>query len=117
MPGPKLAAARRKITRYALVSMLMVFKKISDKIDRKYKNYQSFVDCGLLTETEKRKLESLEKTTRGEYHLYWVPMKWAQTAAREAYDEAEGGVTDVMLEKRKLESLEKTTRGEYHLYW
>ena len=99
MPGPKLAAARRRITRYALVSMLMVFKKISDKIDRKYKNYQSFVDCGLLTETEKRKLESLEKTTRGEYHLYWVPMKWAQTAAREAYDEAEGGVTDVMLEK------------------
>ena len=45
-----------------------------------------------------RKLKALEKTTDNQYHLYWVPMRWAQNAARDAYND--GGVeTDVMLDR------------------
>ena len=97
MPGAKWSEARRRIVRYSLVSMLMVFKKISDKIDKKYKNYQSFVDCGLLTEEEKKKIEKYDETTDKQYHCYWVPMRWTQKVVREVYDE--GGITDVMLNK------------------
>merc|ERR1719362_961272 len=75
----------------------MVFKKISDKIDKKYKNYQSFVDCGLLTEEEKKKIEKYDETTDKQYHCYWVPMRWTQKVVREVYDE--GGISDVMLNK------------------
>ena len=97
MPGAKWSNARRRIVRYSLVSMLMVFKKISDKIDKKYKDYQSFVDCGLLTEEEKKKIEKYEETTDKQYHCYWVPMRWTQRVVREVYDE--GGISDVMLTK------------------
>ena len=65
---------------------------------KKYKNYQSLVDHGLLTEQEKTKLEQLERDTDNQYHLYWVPMRWAQNAVRQAYND--GGVeTDVMLDR------------------
>ena len=41
------------------------------------------VDHGLMTESEKIKLENLEKDTDKQYHLYWVPMRWAQNAVRQ----------------------------------
>ena len=36
-----------------------------------------------MTESEKIKLEKLEKDTDKQYHLYWVPMRWAQNAVRQ----------------------------------
>ena len=83
--------------RYSMLSMILVFKKISAKMGKKYKNYQSLVNCGLLTESEKVKLEELEKTTHGQYHLYWVPLRWAKTAVRSVYEA--GDITDVMLDR------------------
>ena len=99
LPGRKWSSTRRKIIRYALVSLLMVLKSISDKIDRKYKSYQDFVDCGLLTEAERRRLEAADEASDGKYHSHWVPMRWAMRAARDAYDGGEGELTDVMLDK------------------
>jgi len=98
MPGKKFRSTRRKVVRYSLLSMLLVFKQISAKISKKYKTHQSLVDHGLMTETEKIKLEKLEKDTDKQYHLYWVPIRWAQNAVRQAYND--GGVeTDVMLDR------------------
>ena len=99
LPGRKWSTTRRKIIRYALVSLLMVLKSISDKIDRKYKSYQDFVDCGLLTEAERQRLEAADEASDGKYHSHWVPMRWAMRAARTAYDKGDGELTDVMLDK------------------
>ena len=99
LPGRKWSNTRRKIIRYALVSLLMVLKSISDKIDRKYKSYEDFVDCGLLTEDERQKLEVADEVSDKKYHSHWVPMRWAMRAARDAYDRSEGELTDVMLDK------------------
>jgi len=97
MPGSKWVNVRRKIIRYSMLSMILVFKKISAKMGKKYKNYQSLVNCGLLTQSEKVKLEELEKSTHGQYHLYWVPLRWAKTAVRSVYEA--GDITDVMLDR------------------
>ena len=99
LPGRKWSTTRRKIIRYALVSLLMVLKSISDKIDRKYRSYQDFVDCGLLTEAERQRLEAADEASDGKYHSHWVPMRWAMKAARTAYDKGDGELTDVMLDK------------------
>ena len=77
LPGRKWADTRRKIIRYALVSLLMVLKSISDKIDKKYKSYHDFVDCGLLTEAERQRLEAADEASDRRYHSHWLPMKWA----------------------------------------
>lgn len=97
MPGSKWVNVRRKIIRYCLVSMVLVFRKISAKMSKKYKNYQSLVDCGLLTDEERLRLEELEQSTKGQYHLYWVPLRWARTAATAVYQQ--GDITDVMLDR------------------
>ena len=99
LPGRKWSETRRKIVRFSLVSLLMVLKSISDKIDRKYRSYQDFVDCGILSETERRRLEAADEASGKKYHCHWVPMRWAMRAARDAYDGSEGEITDVMLHK------------------
>ena len=77
--------------------MILVFRKISAKMGKKFKNYQSLVDCGLLTEDERVRLEEMEQSTKGLYHLYWVPLRWARSAVTSVYQE--GDITDVMLDR------------------
>ena len=109
MPGSKWAAQRRRIARYALLSMLLTFRQISDKIGRKYRSYEALVDCGLLTEAEKQRLRSLEVTTQDLYALYWAPMRWGQTVLRKVYDE--GGVAgEVMLDRLHVEMASFTSK-------
>ena len=104
MPGPKYSHHRRKITRYAMLSMLMTYREISAKIADKYKDFQSLEDCGLLTAGERKKLETLQLTTDDQYSVYWAPMRWAQMVVRQVYNE--GGIDSPYMMDRLIDQLQ-----------
>ena len=103
LPGPGLASSRRQITRYALVSMLITFSSISHRVAKKYKNFQTLVEAGLLTEKEKQKLEDLRLLTEYKYPVNWFPIQWAQSVLKKCY--GQGKISSDLLYDRLNQEL------------
>ena len=78
------------VTRYSMVSMLLTFRRISASTAKKYKDFKTLEEFGLLTTEERNKLEEVQLKTDGQYSLHWVPIRWAQMVTRKVRDESKG---------------------------
>jgi len=84
-PGndPQSRLIRRTIVRYANLSILLTFRKISSVITKRFPSYEHIVDAGLMTKTE---LASLKETeSKCNYGVWWVPISWATAVAEQAF--------------------------------
>ena len=68
--------------RYINLSNILVFRIISPKASQRFADMQSLIDEKLLTYSEARKLEVLQKSTPQEFT--WAPMVWAMQLLKKA---------------------------------
>ena len=87
MPGDNMKKTRRLISRLAMLSNILTLRRISSGVAKRFPTYEHFIDTGLMTEKEMKKLEKLDQTTEGLHATTWYPIQWAQVVLRKARDE------------------------------
>ncbi|CAJ0593764.1 unnamed protein product [Cylicocyclus nassatus] len=70
---------RRTVMRYVILTYVLVFRDISERLRRRFPTYNHLVPA-LMTEVEKTKLEN-EDIKRA----YWLPIEWAIQHLRKCY--------------------------------
>ena len=68
--------------RYINLSNILVFRIISPKAGQRFPDFQSLINEKLLTNSEAKKLEDLQKSTPQEFT--WAPMVWAMQMLKKA---------------------------------
>jgi len=101
MPGNNMKKTRRLITRWTMLSNILTLRRISSSVAKRFPTYEHFIDAGLMTERELKKLEKLDQLTEGLHATTWYPMQWAQVVLRRA---REGGSISSDLLYGKLQS-------------
>ena len=88
LPGSgKPKQIRRLVVRLANLSSILVFRRISPSIARRFPTYDHFVAAGLMTESEQKQLDYMHEVTENLHQILWLPIQWAQAAIGQAMDE------------------------------
>ena len=82
---------RRTLMRYLILSFTMTFSLICPSVRRRYGTYDDMIEGNMLTETEKKILESLDEQFP-KYAKYFVPITWAASIVTRAH--REGRISD-----------------------
>ncbi|CAD6187932.1 unnamed protein product [Caenorhabditis auriculariae] len=69
-------AIRKSILRYMLLSFVLVFRDVSERIIKRFPTYKHLVPA-LMTEEERLKLERIEKV-----RVHWMPIEWSLSLLR-----------------------------------
>jgi len=75
---------RRQIVRLANLSVVLLLRRLSSGVAKRFPTYQHLVQAGLLTEKELVRLESLQEVTENKHYIVFAPILWAQATLRKA---------------------------------
>lgn len=79
-------AMRRTIMRYVCLCQLIVFTMISSNVKKRFPNYTTIIEAGLMQESERDIIENLD-TAFPYYPKHWMPIVWAATIVTRARKE------------------------------
>nr|XP_023026168.1 bestrophin-4-like isoform X1 [Leptinotarsa decemlineata] len=95
---------RRTIMRYVCLCVTMVFTMISPRVKKRFPTLDHFIEAGLLQESEKEILASLDKKFP-RYSKHWLPLIWASSIVTRA--RREGRIRDDFAVKTLIDELNK----------
>jgi len=75
---------RRLVVRLANLSSILVLRRISPGIARRFPTYDHFVEAGLMTLREQKQLDYMHEVTENLQQITWLPVQWAQAAIGQA---------------------------------
>ena len=84
--GGEARRIRRLVVRLANLSSLLLLRRISPCILRRFPTYGHLVDAGLMTLREQKKLDLMHEITENLQQITWLPVQWAQAAVSKAKD-------------------------------
>ena len=88
LPGDgKAKQIRRLVVRLANLSCILVFRRVSPSIARRFPTYEHFVEAGLMTSMEQKQFEYMHDVTENLHQVLWLPIQWGQAAVMQAMDE------------------------------
>ena len=88
LPGDgKAKKIRRQVMRLANLSAILILRRISPSIARRFPTYEHFVEAGLMTIWERDEMNHMHQVTENLQQLAWLPVQWAQAAIGQAKDE------------------------------
>ena len=77
---------RRYVVRLAHLSSVLVLRMMSLTTRTRFPSLDSLVQAGLMTNSEKVKLEKMNITVQNLHHTTWCPLAWAQVRLRKCYE-------------------------------
>merc|ERR1711892_128728 len=88
LPGNgKAKQIRRLVVRLTNLSCILVFRRLSPSIARRFPTYDHFVEAGLMTASEQKQIDYMHDVTENLHQVLWMPIQWAQAAIGQAMDE------------------------------
>ena len=79
LPGNgKAKKVRRLVVRLANLSSILVLRRISPGVARRFPTYDHFVEAGLMTLREQKQLDYMHGVTQNLHQITWLPMQWLQ---------------------------------------
>jgi len=88
LPGNgKAKKIRRLVVRLANLSAILILRRISPSIARRFPTYDHFIEAGLLTTKERTKMDHMHTVTENHQQITWLPVQWAQAAIGQAKDQ------------------------------
>jgi len=104
---PRARAMRRTIMRYSNLTYILTLSMVSPQVKKRFPNLQSIFDAGIINESEKRILHSMDEKT--DHSIYWMPMIWAGTIITRARKEEK--IRDDFSVKTMLDEVAKFRGG------
>jgi predicted membrane chloride channel (bestrophin family) len=95
-------AMRRTIMRYVCLSLTLVFRKLSTRVQNRFPKFKDLVISGLMHDGEVEVIEELEAKFPG-YSKNWLPIVWASSVVSKA--RREGRIKDDMTVNAIIEAL------------
>ena len=84
--GGERRRVRRYVVRLAHLSSVLVLRMMSISTRSRFPSLDSLVQAGLMTNSEKVKLERMNETVENLHHTTWCPLAWAQARLRKCYE-------------------------------
>lgn len=107
---------RRTIMRYINLSLILTFRLICNPVEKRFPNYKSLVEAGIMTKQEQRIMESMDK--KAHHPKYWIPLVWAGSIITNAKEEkrlSSNYATTRLMEK--LDDFRALTGGLLNYDW
>jgi len=76
--GGERRKVRRYVVRLANLSAILCLRRMSAHVARRFPSYEHLVKAGLMTRSEKIKLEKMNDTVNNLHQTTWYPLQWAQ---------------------------------------
>ena len=87
MPGDgERRRVRRYVVRLAHLSSVLCLRMISSTTRERFPTLDSLVQAGLMTNSEKEKVEKMNATVQNLHHTTWCPLAWAQARVRKCFE-------------------------------
>jgi len=85
--GGEAKQIRRLVVRLANLSSILVLRRISPGVARRFPTYDHFVEAGLMTLKEQKQIDLMHEVTENLQQITWLPIQWAQAALGRAKDD------------------------------